>query len=290
MMQNPTPWQILDALFPTLKLAAFYARQIQPRIASRPAKEGYANNIFGAALSDADLSIQTMVEVALLGSFPDIRFYGEEHEQSYNTKYFRAIDLGAPGDYLVTLDPIDGTRFYLDGHNNYQIILGILNADEFEAVIALTPSQNRFDYALRGKGMYGGSLDGNLQDAAPIHLGAPTDKILLGNGLTFLQSPLSQNYTIIDIATGYSQDEQIPNVNGVLSGEVSAAVIRGGKFIDGAALGFLAQELGHIVTTHDGAAPPPLHDCKNYERPGLVMAATKEMHQAILGAIAQSSS
>ncbi|MBE9098428.1 inositol monophosphatase family protein [Vacuolonema iberomarrocanum] len=285
MTHNPTPWQILDALFPTLKLAAFYARQIQPHIASRPAKDGY-DNMFGAALSDADLSIQTMVEVALLGSFPDIRFYGEEYEQTYNTKYFRAIDLGGKDDYLVTLDPIDGTRFYLDGHNNYQIILGILNWDEFEAVIALTPSQNSFYYALRGKGVYVGSLDGGLNDTEPLKLGAPKPKILLGNGMEFLRSPLSQQYDIIDIATSYSHETQIPNVNGMLNGEVSAAVIRGGKFIDGAALGFLAQEAGHIVTTHSGAALPPLHECSNYERPGLVMAATEEMHQAIVGAIA----
>ena len=285
MTNNPTPWQILDALFPTLKLAAFYARQIQPHIASRPAKDGY-DNMFGAALSDADLSIQTMVEVALLGSFPDIRFYGEEHEQTYNTKYFRAIDLGGKDDYLVTLDPIDGTRFYLDGHNNYQIILGILNWDEFEAVIALTPSQNSFYYALRDKGVYVGSLDGGLNDTEPLKLGAPKPKILLGNGMEFLRSPLSQQYDIIDIATSYSHEVQIPNVNGMLNGEVSAAVIRGGKFIDGAALGFLAQEAGHIVTTHSGAVLPPLHECSNYERPGLVMAATAEMHQAIVGAIA----
>jgi len=287
MTTKPTPWQILDALFPTLKLAAFYARQIQPRIASRPAKDGY-DNMFGAALSDADLSIQTMVEVALLGSFPDIRFYGEEYEQTYNTKYFRAIDLGEKDDYLVTLDPIDGTRFYLDGHDNYQIILGILNFDEFEAVIALTPSQNSFYYALRGKGIYIGSLDGALSDAEPLKLGAPQPRILLGNGMEFLRSPLSQDYTIIDIASCYSHEQKIPNVNGVLNGEVSAAVIRGGKFIDGAALGFLAQEAGHIVTTHSGDALPPLHECSDYGRPGLVMAATPKMHRDILDAFAKA--
>jgi 3'-phosphoadenosine 5'-phosphosulfate (PAPS) 3'-phosphatase len=34
--------------------------------------------------------------------------------------------LGDKNDYLVTLDPIDGTQFYLDGHSNYQIILSVL--------------------------------------------------------------------------------------------------------------------------------------------------------------------
>jgi 3'-phosphoadenosine 5'-phosphosulfate (PAPS) 3'-phosphatase len=74
-------------------VAAAYARFLQPMIAVLPAKE-QGENFFAAALTDADLSIQNLVEVALLGTFPQIRFYGEEHEHSSNTKYFRAIDLG----------------------------------------------------------------------------------------------------------------------------------------------------------------------------------------------------
>ncbi|WP_281062893.1 inositol monophosphatase family protein, partial [Limnoraphis robusta] len=145
---TPTPRQILETLLPYLRVAAGYARQLQPLIRALPAKDG--DNFFAEALTDADLSIQTLVEVALLGTFPNIRFYGEEHELSGNTKYFRSIELGEKGDYLVTLDPIDGTKFYLDGHNNYQIILTVLNSDEFEAVLAISPTLNTYYYALRG--------------------------------------------------------------------------------------------------------------------------------------------
>ena len=68
----PTPREILETLLPPLRLAAHYSRQIQSKIAAQPAKDG--PNPFSAALTDADLSIQTFVEVALLGSFPDLRF------------------------------------------------------------------------------------------------------------------------------------------------------------------------------------------------------------------------
>ncbi|MEL6224105.1 MAG: hypothetical protein AAFR31_15840, partial [Cyanobacteria bacterium J06627_8] len=50
------------------------------------------------------------------------------------------------------------------------------------------------------------------------------------------------------------------------------------------ALAFLAREAGYIVTTLDGQTPPPLKDCTNYCLPGLVMAATSEMHRDILEA------
>ena len=62
--------------------------------------------------------MQNLAEVTLLGTFPQLHFYGEERDRSYNTSYFRAPDLGPAGDPLVTLDPIDGTQFYIDGHAN----------------------------------------------------------------------------------------------------------------------------------------------------------------------------
>jgi fructose-1,6-bisphosphatase/inositol monophosphatase family enzyme len=109
-----------------------------------------------------------------------VRFFGEEHEQTYNTKYFRATDLGAMGDYLVALDPIDGTQFYLDGHSNYQIILSILNADDYEAAIAVTPGQNLYYYALRGQGAFRGQLHQDLEECQAIAIANPTPALCLG--------------------------------------------------------------------------------------------------------------
>ncbi|GAB4364410.1 MAG: hypothetical protein Kow00121_00040 [Elainellaceae cyanobacterium] len=283
MSQPLTPRLILETLFPYLKAAAAYARHIQAQIAAHPEKE--ADNLFGAALTDADLSIQTMVEVALLGAFPNIRFYGEEYEQSYNTKYFRAIDLGEQGDYLVTLDPIDGTQFYLDGHTNYQIILSVLDSDEFAAVMAITPAENTYCYALRGQGCWQGSLEAGLDNCEPLQIKATNSTVLLGWGMEGLAPSLSKDYKVISVATSYSADVQIPNINGMLSGDLAGAVTRSGKFIDGAALAFLAQEAGCIVSTHDGNPLPPLFACEDYARPGLAIAVSSEVHQQLIKAL-----
>lgn len=279
---TPTPRQILETLLPYLRVAAGYARQLQPLIRALPAKDG--DNFFAEALTDADLSIQTLVEVALLGTFPNIRFYGEEHELSGNTKYFRSIELGEKGDYLVTLDPIDGTKFYLDGHNNYQIILTVLNSDEFEAVLAISPALNTYYYALRGEGTFTGSLEDNLDACVPVQLNSPEPIILLGWGMSEFKPLLQKNYDVIDVGNDYSLETQIPNHNGILSGCICGTVLRSGKFIDGAALAFLAQEAGCIVTTHDGSSPPPLNTCENYTRPGLLVAASESVHRHLLEA------
>lgn len=283
MSTTPTPRQIIKTLLPYLKVAGAYARQIQPRIAVLPAK-GTGDNFFSGALTDADLAVQNLVEVALLGSFPNVRFYGEEYESSSNTKYFRSIELGTHGDYLVTLDPIDGTQFYLDGHSNYQIILSILNTDDFEAVIAISPSENVYFYAFRGEGTFKGTLDMDLEDCTPLNIQDAQPKILLGWDMSYLVPGLKDKYQVLDIPTAYSKEVQIPNLNGIFSGDITGAAIRSGKFIDGAALAFLAREAGCIVTTLDGSDLPPLHTCKNYSLPGLIVATSPLVQQHIVEA------
>lgn len=280
-MTTPTPRLILETLLPHLKVAAAYAHQIQSRLTALPDKQS-GDNFFAAALTDADLSIQSLVEVVLLGTFPEIRFYGEEHEQSRNTKYFRSIELGSQDDYLVTLDPIDGTRFYLDGHSNYQIILSVLNADDFEAVLAISPAQNIYYYALRNEGAFSGTLDMKLEDCTPLQIKPDTKTVLLGWGMSELAPALKEQYKVIDVATDYSSEIQIPNLNGILSGDLAGAVIKAGNFIDGAALAFIAKEAGLIVTTLDGSNLPPLNTCQDYKLPGLIVA-TESVHQHLLG-------
>lgn len=285
MLPPTTPRDILAALLPYLKTAGAYAQQIQAQIAAQPDKDGKGDNFFASALSDADLSIQTMMEVVLLGLFPNVRFYGEEHEQTYNTKYFRAIGLGPQGDYLITLDPIDGTQFYLDGHSNYQIILGILNADEYEAAIAITPSQDLYYYTLRGEGTFMGSLAQSLDDCTPVKVQSPAPAICLGWQMGELVPYLSDRYRVYHTKADYSKETQIPNFNGLLSGDLCGAVLARGQFIDGAALAFMAQEMGYIVTTFTGNPPPPLHTCSNYLRPGMVIGSSKAVHSDLLAAV-----
>jgi fructose-1,6-bisphosphatase/inositol monophosphatase family enzyme len=283
MTACPTPRQILEALLPPLRLAAGYARHIQGKIQAQPEKT-HAVNPFAAALTDADLSVQTFVEVALLGLFPEVRFYGEEYEKSYNTKYFRAIDLGEDGDYLVTLDPIDGTRFYMDGHPNYQIIVTVLNRDDYEGVLALSPALNQYYYALRGQGTYWGELEVGFDQCDRLQI-PPSDRVFLGTKLAPLKPYLSDRYTVISISEDYSPTDAVPTVNGILNGGVAGVVLAVGQFIDGAALAFLAREAGHRVTTLTGNPLPPLHQCHDYKTPGLIMAATPDIQRDLLAAV-----
>lgn len=281
-MSTPSPRQILETLLPHLRVAAAYARFIQPKITALPVKEG--ENFFAQALSDADLSIQNFVEVVLLGTFPSIRFYGEELDRSPNTKYFRSTELGPPGDYLVTLDPIDGTQFYLDGHLNYQIVVGVLNTDEFEAALAISPGEDTYFYAIRGEGVFKGALNQDLNQCTPLKIQPSQASILLGFGMTYIKPRLSDRYTVFALETDYSSDRQVPSVNGMFGGDLCGAMVRAAKFIDVALLAFMAKEAGCIVTGLDGSPLPPLHACENYSQPGLMVAASEAVHRDLLAA------
>ena len=282
----PTPREILEALLPHLKVAAGYAQKIQTSIAVHPDKFD-SENFFATALTDADLSIQTFIEVTLLSLFPDIRFYGEEFEKTYNTKYFRSIELGPQDDYLVTLDPIDGTRFYMDGHPNYQIILTVLNADGFEAVIALSPALDRFYYSLRGQGTFYGTLADDLDSCQPLKIDTPEDRVLLSWALTHLADSLQGQFEAICVKTDYSREVTIPNTNGLFTGDLTGVILAAGKFIDGGALSWMAKEMGYIVTDHQGNPLPELSACEDYQWPGVVVGSSPEVHEKLLKAFAK---
>lgn len=281
MSSAPSPREILQTLLPHLRVAAGYASQIQTQIKSLPAKS--AENILSAALTDADLSIQTLVEVALLGTYPSLAFHGEEYEQSRNTKYFSSTSLDADR-YLITLDPIDGTKYYLDGFDNYQIILSILSADTYEAVIAISPARYCYDYAIKNQGVYRGSLEQDLNDCTKLEIINPHPAILLGWGMGYLKPALQDKYRVIDLENCYSSSHQFPNYNGIFSGDLIGWITKRGKFIDSAALAFMAQEYGCVVTGFDGLPLPPLSTCKNFSYDGAIVANSRQLHRDLLAA------
>lgn len=277
-----TPKEILAALLPFLKVAGDYANQIQQRISTQPDKD-YGDHMFANALTDADLSIQTFMEVTLLAKFPNMRFYGEEYEKTYNTKYFRAIDLGPQGDYLITLDPIDGTLYYKDGHPNYLVMLTILNADEFEAAIALSPANNCYYYSLRGQGTFKGSMADDLDACKPLKIEDPGETVLLGWALDdWADEARSQFSSVISIKTDYSKTTPVPPINGLLTGEVAGVMLASAQFIDTAALAWMASEMGYQISTFDGSPLPPLSACEDYRRSEIIVSATEAMQQKLV--------
>ncbi|MEM8639560.1 MAG: inositol monophosphatase family protein [Cyanobacteria bacterium P01_G01_bin.54] len=288
-MTAPTPRDILVTLLPHLRVAAHYAHEIQQRIRAQPEKEA-GHNVFATALTDADLSIQTFFEVLLLGSFPQLRFYGEEYEKTYNTKYLRGIDFGEDETYLLTLDPIDGTRCYMDGHTTYQIILGILSKQGHEAALSIHPASDEYFWALRGQGTKRGAITQDLEDCELLKLGETPPEIYFSWSMENYAEPLRDRYTIASLAESYSPEQGMNVFSTILQGKLCGGVLRAGRFLDTWPLAFLAQEAGAIVTTFAGEPVPPAQTHQKYELPSLLVATTTAVHQDLLTAVADTKS
>jgi len=281
MSEHPSPQAILTALLPTLKIAGAYAKEIQKRISIHPDKYD-GDHLFANALTDADLSIQTFIEVTLLAKFPNVRFYGEEYEQTHNTKYFRSIELGPQDDYLVTLDPIDGTRYYMDGHPNYLVMMTVINADGFEAAIALSPANNCYYYTLKGQGTFVGSMEDSLDECKPLKIADPGEKVLLGTALSPIADKVRSHYPVIDLKTQYSAEVPVPPINGLLTGEVAGVILASAQFIDTAALAWMASEMGYQMTTYEGKPLPKPSECENYRVSEVIVSATETMQNKLV--------
>ena len=286
MSNTVTAIEIIKTLYPTLKLAGKYACEIQHRVSQQPEKAQYGENFYATALSDADLTVQTAVELALLAQFPQIRFFGEEHEKSYNTKYFTGIT-PQDGEFLITLDPIDGTRHYIDGLSNFAIILSIIKDNSYEVAITIMPRKNQYIYAERGKGAFIGNLseDNDISKAQKLSI-APlkSRKLYLGFVLASLKNTFESDFETYCSATDYnpSINPNPPEYLDIIKGELGGVILAKGNLIDSAILAFIVKEAGGIVTYLNGENFQPFSEIEDMKIPQIIVAHNSSIHQEIL--------
>jgi myo-inositol-1(or 4)-monophosphatase len=242
----PTPREIINHLLPFMVAAGRYSVQIQGNIGTHPAKEG--NTIFHHALSDADLTIQSFLEVVLLSRFPDVSFFSEEGEHSLNAKYFPE-----ESELEVLLDPIDGTRSYIDNREHFQIIVTIHNRSEIVGVLCYMPRRDRCYVAVKGEGAL-------VLSTREMALGVPGTKVSVvpNNGpiLLFnspeLEALLTPHFVVRDLASCYQNGSSEHDSTDLLDSKASAVVLSNCQAIDGGALAFVASEAGATVAHFSG--------------------------------------
>ena len=277
---------ILETLLPHLRAGAEYAAHIQQQIAHQPDKSAPDGNHFAAALSDADISIQTAIEVAVLSAFPKARFFGEEYASSVNTKYLAGTWLQEDGeDWVFLLDPIDGTRYYLD-QGEFQVIFSIASPTSYEASIFLFPRRKKILYALRGKGAFMGEWsETSLRNYAPFRL-TPSEAPVFFSRTRYSDEQVFASRGLFDLERDYRPGLETPIYTGLFFGELSSVVMSTGQLIDGAAAAFIAAEAGAIVTTHTGAPlPEPRAAGPSRAFGGLVISDEADLHRDILKAL-----
>lgn len=89
----------------------------------------------GSPVTQLDLSLSEFIEKLCLRQFPNHTFYSEEKFSEWKFP-------------LIALDPLDGTREYINGNPEWAISLGIFNKNEFvgEGWIYNPLTKEQFDH------------------------------------------------------------------------------------------------------------------------------------------------
>lgn len=282
-----TPSQLKDVieyLLPHLAVAGSYAKQIQKRVGIQEDKSGAT--VFHQALSDADLTVQSFLEVVLLAKFPDISFFSEEQSKSLNEKYFPKDN-----EIEVLLDPIDGTRCYIDDREHYQIIVSFHDERELVGTILHMPRLGYTYTAIRHKGVVryrneelvsGGK--GSSYTLPPI--ATPEAPVLMFNSPK-IHALLSPHLNAKDLVVEYGINPERYNSTDILEGKAKANLHSPCQAIDGAAIALIVEEAGGIISDFDGNPPTSYRNCPVRTIPNLLVSANSEVHKELLSLLAE---
>jgi fructose-1,6-bisphosphatase/inositol monophosphatase family enzyme len=272
----PTPNEIIAHLLPFVFTAGQYSLAIQKTIGTHPAKDG--TTIFHHALSDADLTIQSYLEVALLAKYPEISFFSEEQDQSLNVKYF-----AEDAEIEVLLDPIDGTRSYIDNRDHFQIIVTIHDRSQIVGVLCSMPRRNRCYTAIKGEGAYCMTAEdyraGNRGQRVQVQ--ANQGPILLFNSPD-IEQRLSSSFVVRDLAFTYNGGATPYDSTDLIDSRASGVVLSNCQAIDGGALAFIASEAGAVVSDFAGNPMGNFRAAKKRVLPNILVAADSNTHVRLL--------
>lgn len=270
-----TTAELLEYFLGLLVTAGDYARAIQPRIGGPPQKEGH--NAWVSALTDADLSVQNFIEVATLARFPHVRFYGEEHAQSLNQKYFPA-----ESELAVHLDPVNGTYLYRNQRPGWDILLSIAERGRLVAAVSYAPANGRFYLALRERGaLTGERRQPRLAAMAPLHT-RPGARACLTYQTPELNERLRGEFDCRDIVLDDDPASGLDNLNEFYSGRLAAFACRGGESLDWGAAAFIAVQAGGKASRLDGSPLTIFDDFDPAEPVDMLVAADAATHAAIM--------
>jgi myo-inositol-1(or 4)-monophosphatase len=274
-----TPREIIDYLLPLIATAGAYSAAIQNRVNAHEAKQG--ETPFDHALSDADLTIQSFIEVALLARFPEVSFFSEEQDSSLNRKYFPA-----DAEYEVLIDPVDGTRAYIDGRPNYQVIVAIHDRQTLVGAIAYLPRLDRCYIAVKDEGAYLLTTEDARKGALgkQLKLTQRSGPVLVFNSPD-LVAKLKPRFDVRDLTIEYNLGPSAITSTDLLTGRGLATVMAPCQAIDGGALGFIAQQAGAIMTDQRGQPLSSFRDNPKRIAQCVVTAASAEAHAELIRAL-----
>lgn len=230
----------MKLLLPTVHLAGKAARLIQKEIMNGTGTHLVKDlgNPFADALTDADLLVEDMIGSAIATLFDDASFYGEEEKMDRISKY---IPQGKK--YLITLDPINGTRYFKNGLSCYELILTFCSDQSIKGVMIYFPHTEQMIF---------------VEDGIPIlsSQGDPFKTVISKKPIILLGAPFvharaeleEQGYAVVMPMLDY-HDSGAWDIcpAGILDGRIAGMALGSSQLIDNVAIAYAADSLGSYV-------------------------------------------
>lgn len=153
MTKRIRPQTFLDTVVPIVQQCAaaslpFFGKVADVgKAADRSLLDDHAQQA-SSVLTVLDAAFQELILGAVHQRFPDIRCIAEER-----TPMRRAF-AGNSSDYVVILDPIDGTLHFQAGDAPYHVCVGLAHRGRMVAAAVARPDEHKLFTAIRGQGAW----------------------------------------------------------------------------------------------------------------------------------------
>ncbi|MBI3956844.1 MAG: hypothetical protein HY340_02540 [Candidatus Kerfeldbacteria bacterium] len=272
-------------LQPHLVTAGELAIKLQPHVIAEGhlPEQKHSDSRFGSALTDADVLVESFIGTLIYTTWTDVSFFAEEAELDRISPYF-APD--AP--HLVTLDPINGTLFYKDGHPFYEIILTVCRGNEIIAAVDYVPTERKFFIAIQGSGV--STVDASsarLGEWSPFHIPPPQapETILVRVHESIVRERVARaGFRLLtkDMYPDRHPASWLLKTQGFLSnaltGTLAGVIGADVQLIDTGAIAFIARLAG-------GEDNHPRYDQVTRKSERLVMAASPDLYRRLAAAL-----
>ena len=218
-------------------------------------------------VSEADIAVDELFRLRLQSATPD---YGWLSEESADDR----VRLTKQRTWIV--DPIDGTRAYLGGREDWSISAALVEDGRPRLGAVFAPATDEFFFAADGQGATCNDVPIGASKGGDFDIDRMAGPHFLLNRVRGTTSPELRNFKIGSLALRISR---------VAQGALDAAFVGGNSHDwDLAAADLLLREAGGLLTTLRGDAPAYNRTAVTHE---VLLAAGRERHAALVAHLAR---
>jgi myo-inositol-1(or 4)-monophosphatase len=230
----------------------------------------------GSPVTEADLAVNAMLHETLMAARPGYGWLSEETDDDPALRVQKRI---------FVVDPIDGTRGFMDGDTRWSISLGIIENSRPVTAVLHAPALNLTYWAVAGHGAWRADESHAGKSGGDEILALSSRTMLSGSHIAGPRNWLrSRAFSALSVRPADYVPSLALRFAMVADGSFDAAFARPNAHDwDLAACDLLVHEAGGVLSEIDGK--PPQYNRSGF-RHGALVAVNRAMHRSLVEAVA----